>query len=218
MILERFINGRARTNAYLWAPEPGGDCVVVDPGVGAAAKIARRIEEHALRPAAILLTHGHPDHTWTVRGLSERFGVPAYMHRDDWRWLSEPATGGYIPIVRLGGRIVGMLRPLRPARLEPADPDRTIELAGAGLSVLHTPGHTDGSVCFVAGDVCFVGDTMFRGSVGHTLYPGGDRRTLLRSLRDQVLDLPDTARILPGHGEETLMGAERRGIERLVAT
>ena len=211
MILERFVNGRARSNAYVFAPDPDR-AVLIDPGVGAAPRVARFVHDGGLRPVGILLTHGHPDHTWTSRELSERYGVPVFLHRADWRWLDDPATGGHVPLVRLAGLAVGRLRRVRPARLQEAD--GSVEVAGVAFRVLHTPGHTAGSSCFIAGDICFVGDTAFAGGVGHTVYPGGRGEALRRSIGDGLLGLSDEVRLLPGHGPETTMARERAGYER----
>jgi glyoxylase-like metal-dependent hydrolase (beta-lactamase superfamily II) len=185
--------------------------VIVDAGVGAAERIARRIDEHELRPSAILLTHGHPDHTWTARALSARYAIPAYLHAADWRWLDDPATGGSLPIVRLGGRLLGAVRWMRPARLEAVEPDVTLPL---GLRAIHTPGHTRGSTCFVAGEVCFTGDTVFASGPGHTGYPGGSRPELRRSVGTRLLGLADEVRLLPGHGPEATLERVRPVLQR----
>lgn len=213
MIVQRFVNGRARSNAYVLSPD-GSRSVLVDPGVGAVPKIVRHVEDGGLRPEAILLTHGHPDHTWTAHALSERYGVTVYLHRDDWRWLDDPATGGHVPLVRLAGRVLGRVTRIRPARLE--EVRGTIEVAGIGFRTIHTPGHTRGSACFVAGDLCFVGDTAFAGGVGQTVYPGGHRGALRRSIREGLLGLADEVRLLPGHGPETTLGAQRAVYEAFV--
>lgn len=216
MFLRRFVNGRARSNAYVLAPRGHGPCVIVDPGVGAAGKVAAAIRDASLEPQAILLTHGHPDHVWTAGELSERFDVPVHLHRDDERWLLDPACGGYVPLVRIAGRVVGRARRLRPSRLIALEPGRSVDVAGSAFGVLHTPGHTEGSTCIVVDDLCFAGDTVFRGGTGHTVYPGGRRSALIRSIRDELLRLPDRTRLLPGHGPETTVGSERERWESTV--
>lgn len=208
-MLERFVNGRARSNAYLFMPDGARAPLVVDPGVGGAPKLVKRLEALELRPSAVMLTHGHPDHTWTARAVSERYGVPVYLHRRDWRWLDEPATGGYVPIVGLGARLVTKLHPLRPARLHPVDGEQVLDLEGAEVLVAHTPGHTAGSVCYMSGDVCFAGDTVFASGRGHTIYPGGERAALRESIRRSVATLPDEVRLMPGHGPPSTVGRAR---------
>lgn len=212
MALERFVCGRARSNAYVYAPA-GASCVVVDPGAGAAAPVAAFVRERRLVPEAILLTHGHPDHVWSARPLSVAWDVPVYLHPADDGWLADPACGGLLPVVRLGGRVAGRLCRLCPPRLEPMSDGDVLELAGASFRVLHTPGHTRGSVCLLTGGLCFTGDTVFAGGVGHTVYPGGDRAALRRSIRDRVLSLDDAVELRPGHGGPTTVGRSRRALE-----
>ncbi|MGH7857742.1 MAG: MBL fold metallo-hydrolase, partial [Candidatus Binatia bacterium] len=103
---------------------------------------------------------------------------------------------------------------LHPERLEHVDHGHAIDAAGMRIEVLHTPGHTRGSVCFVVDGMCFAGDTVFRGNLGHTTYPGGSKRSLRESIRSKLLPLPDDVRVLPGHGADTTVGDERRLWER----
>lgn len=206
MIVERFSCGRARSNAYLVAPRGGPEAFIVDAGATAAPRIAKRAHALGLRPEALLVTHGHPDHVWTARRLAEMLDIPVHLHRADWVWLRRPLTGGQIPIA-LDAMAARVAR-LRPARLEALEPGTRIELAGSPVRVVHTPGHTPGSVCLLADDLCFSGDTLFAGAVGHWAYPGGSREALQDSLR-VLLQLDDAVRVLPGHGGETSVGAER---------
>ncbi len=214
MLLERFVNGRARSNAYVYAPSDNR-ALIVDAGTGAAVKIAALVESEGLEPQALVLTHGHPDHIWTARELSDLYEIPSYIHERDLSWFDDPATGGHLPLFRIAGRVYGRSRRLRPRRLEVLDD--AVETGGMRVGVLHTPGHTPGSVCFVVDDICFAGDTVFSGGLGHTAYPGGSRRELRGSIRSQLLPLPDDLRMLPGHGRQTTVGAERGSWERFVA-
>lgn len=208
MLLERFVCGRARSNAYVYAPGPGRGCIVLDPGVGAAPRIVDLVRAEGLEPEAVLLTHGHPDHTWTVRPFVERYEVPVFVAAPDRAWLHDPASGGTLRGIRLGGRLVSRMRRLVPHTL--GHLEATHRVAGADVEVLPTPGHTRGSVCLRVGELCFTGDTVFYGGVGATGYPGGSRRALRESIRSELLPLPDELRLLPGHGGETTVGAERR--------
>lgn len=212
MLLERFVNGRARSNAYVYAPGDGNErrAVIVDAGFGAAGKIVNVIDAEDLHPQVILLTHGHPDHIWMARELSDRYEIPAYIHPGDLGWFSDPATGGHVPLVRFVGRLFGRRRRLRPKLLAALDAGLPLDAAGMRMEVLHTPGHSKGSVCFRAGDICFAGDTIFRNAVGLTAYPGGSRDALRESIVSKLLPLPDELRMLPGHGAETTVGAERK--------
>lgn len=214
MLLERFVNGRARSNAYVYVPDGTRQALIVDPGVGADPKIGQLIRSENLEPAAVLLTHGHPDHVWTVKRLAVRHDLTSYLHPRDLGWLDDPATGGHVPVIRWGGRLLGRLRKLHPHRLEHIEGGHTIQAGGVDIHVLHTPGHTRGSVCFRTGDICFAGDTIFRGSLGHTAYPGGSKQHLRKSIRSELLPLPDDIRMLPGHGSDTTVGDERTLWER----
>lgn len=207
MLVTRFVCGRARANAYVLA-NPRGDALLVDAGVGAAAQVAAHVGSQGLRPTAVVLTHGHPDHIWTARHLSNLYDVPTYIHRDDLSWFTDPATGDQLAVVRFAGRALGRARRIRPQRLKVVGDGEKIVLDGFEVDVLHTPGHSKGSVCLRTAGMCFAGDTVFRGNVGAT-YLGGDRRALTESIRSKLLPLPDDVRLLPGHGGPTTVGEER---------
>jgi glyoxylase-like metal-dependent hydrolase (beta-lactamase superfamily II) len=192
VLLERIVCGRARSNAYVYARETP-DALIVDAGPGALRRVAEIVDREGLRPRGLLLTHGHPDHIWAARQLCERYSIDAYLHPDDARWF--------------------LLR-RRPQPLHPVADSDAVDLGPFAVSVLHTPGHSRGSVCLLTGGLMFAGDTVFRGSVGDAMYPGGDRRALARSLATKLLPLPDDLRLLPGHGGETSVGAERGVWER----
>lgn len=216
MICERFVCGRSRSNTYLVAPSAPGPAFVVDAGPGVAPRLAARASALDLRVEAVLLTHAHPDHVWDLGRVCRDHGVPARVHPDDLPWLDDPATGGTIPVLRTAGRALTRIRPLRPPELLTLDGDE-LEAAGTAVRVLHTPGHTPGGVCYVVGDLCFTGDSVFAEGVGHTGYPSAHRPTLRRSIRDRLLDLPDDLRLLPGHGPETTLGRAREFLEEFAS-
>jgi glyoxylase-like metal-dependent hydrolase (beta-lactamase superfamily II) len=187
---------------------------VVDPGKDAAAGVAEVVREHRLKPVAVLVSHGHIDHMWCVAPVAGTYDATAYIHPDDRHLLSDPMAG-------ISPETAGMLL---GGRYEFAEPDavteigdgRTLELAGMTLRVDHTPGHTPGSITFRTpydaadvSEVMFSGDLLFAGSIGRTDLPGGDHATMLRSLTEKVLPLPDDVVVLPGHGEQTSIGQER---------
>jgi hydroxyacylglutathione hydrolase len=209
MLLERFVCGRARSNAYVFSPsESDHRALLIDPGPGAAPRVDDVVRAESLEPQAVLLTHGHPDHIWAAREVSDRYEIPVFVHPSDDGWFDDPATGRHLRLVRLAGLAYGRTKRLRPARLERVT-ERRLTVGDVPIEVLPTPGHTRGSVCLRVGDVCFAGDTVFRGGLGHTSYPGGSRRSLRESIRAALLPLPDDLRLLPGHGVETTVGAER---------
>jgi hydroxyacylglutathione hydrolase len=208
------------TNCYVVAPAEGEECVVVDPGIGVEARLAEVLAEHRLRPAAVLLTHGHVDHVYAVTPVCQAHGVPAALHADDAYRLADP-------LASLDPALVAMLEQqfgTRAAWQEPADLVRLtdgsrLELAGLTVDVLHAPGHTEGSVMFalptVPADVeasatVLSGDVLFAGSIGRTDLAGGDPDAMTRSLTSKVLPMADDTLVLPGHGPSTTIGRERR--------
>jgi hydroxyacylglutathione hydrolase len=215
VMLQRFICGRARSNAYVYAAEDGR-ALIVDAGVGAASPVIDLVRAEGLQPQALLLTHGHPDHIWQARELADRYEVPAYIHTDDIVWFTDPATGARLPVVRTAGRLLARSRRLRPADLRAVADGQAIEAGPFRVRVLHTPGHSRGSACLVVDELCFAGDTVFKGNIGRVVYPGGDRAALRESIRTKLLPLPDDLRVYPGHGGDTSVAEERNGWLRYV--
>ncbi len=211
MLVAGFPAGSFATNCYVLAPGAGQACVVVDPGQDAVEPLERVLAEHRLTPVAVLLTHGHFDHTFSVAPVCDGHDVPAFVHPDDRDMLADPAKGlSREALAFFGGRLE--LR--EPREVRPLADGAALELAGLALRVDHTPGHTPGSVVFstatAQGDeVILAGDTLFAGSIGRTDLPGGDHATMLRSLRDRLLTRDDAAHVLPGHGPATTIGRER---------
>jgi len=198
-------------NCYVLAQGPRSDAIIVDPGQRAMAPLRRVLDEHRLTPSAVLLTHGHIDHIWSAQKVADTYGCPAYIHPEDRFMLTDPIKG-FGP--RLGQLLFGALfrEPKQVVELD-RDGDK-VDLGGITVTVDHTPGHTRGSVVFRVedgpGEVVFSGDTLFRQSVGRTDLPGGSGRDLLGSIVTKLLVLDDDAVVLPGHGEATTIGAERR--------
>jgi len=201
------------TNCYIVAPAAGEQCVVVDPGIGVTERLDDLLAEHRLRPVAVLLTHGHLDHTFSVTPVCGARGVPAYIHPGDRELLTDPAKG---LSADLGALFGGNLPWAEPDDVKPLPDGGLIQIAGLDITVDHAPGHTGGSVMFrVPGDedepICFSGDVLFAGSIGRTDLPGGDPAAMMVSLRDKVLPLADETIVLPGHGPATTIGKERAG-------
>jgi hydroxyacylglutathione hydrolase len=202
------------TNCWVVAPAEGEECVVVDPGIGVEPELDAVLREHRLKPVAVLLTHGHLDHTFSVTPVCGARGITAYIHPDDREMLADPSKGlSTDPAELFGGRFEWA----EPEDVAPLVDGATIQIAGLELIVDHAPGHTGGSVMFrLPGDpvegpeqLCLTGDVLFAGSIGRTDLPGGDFPTMLASLRDKVLPLADETVVLPGHGPTTTIGRER---------
>lgn len=218
------------TNCYVVATAPGEQCLVVDPGVGVLNHLETLLAEHRLHPAAVLLTHGHLDHTFSVAPICGAKGITAYVHPADHELLADPAKGLSAELAELFG---GRLPYAEPENVAELTDGATLTLAGLEITVDHAPGHTRGSVLFrlpgadspirpelcqpAAGRIwegaqlCFSGDVLFAGSIGRTDLPGGSMPAMFASLRDKILPLADDTVVLPGHGPVTTMAAERTG-------
>lgn len=198
------------TNCYVVGTGPGEQCVIVDPGIGVIDQLDAVLAEHRLHPVAVLLTHGHLDHTFSVAPVCGAKGITAYIHPDDRELLADPGKALSMDLDELFGGRLTFTEPDDVALLTDGAP---IELAGLSITVDHAPGHTGGSVLFrLPGDrapLCFSGDVLFAGSIGRTDLPGGSMPTMLVSLRDKILPLADETVVLPGHGPATTIGRER---------
>lgn len=211
------------TNCFVIAPAAGQECVVVDPGIGVLDRLSEVLRQHRLKPAAVLLTHGHLDHTYSVTPVCGAHGVAARIHADDRHRLHDPYA-------TLSPELLAMLtQQFGPADTwrEPEDvvsitDGERLAVAGLDVSVLHAPGHTEGSVMFRIDDLpeaipadqglartILAGDVLFSSGIGRTDLPGGSSEAMTASLRDVVLTQPDDALVLPGHGPATTIARER---------
>jgi hydroxyacylglutathione hydrolase len=207
------------TNCYILSTGPGTECVVVDPGIEVVKQLDETLREHRLQPVAVLLTHGHLDHTFSVTPVCGAHGISAYIHPDDRELLVDPAKGFGPGITQLFG---GRLEWTEPEDVELLTDGAVVSLAGLEFTVDHAPGHTRGSVMFrlpadppevqagIPEELLISGDVLFAGSIGRTDLPGGDYSAMLRSLATKVLPLGDGTIVLPGHGDSTTIGQERR--------
>lgn len=190
----------------------GEGCVVVDPGAGAAPGVREAVAGAGLVPHAILLTHGHLDHTWSAAELSDEWGVPVLVHEDDAYRLADP-VGSLGPLgaqlAAMAGRSAG---PAVPARVETfrADADAPSIVVGQ-VRALHAPGHTQGSTVYLVdgpGEAfALTGDVLFAGTIGRCDLPGGDERAMAATLR-RLAGLDPSTRVLPGHGPSSTIGDE----------
>ena len=210
------------TNCYVLATGPGQECLVVDPGIGVEATLRDVLAEHRLRPAAVLLTHGHLDHVYSVTPVCGG-DTAAYIHTDDRYRLHDPIASLAPGTLAMMEQQFGQRATWRePEQVVEVTDRQTLTLAGLDVEVLHAPGHTEGSVMFGLSVVpdglpadegldrtMVSGDVLFAGSIGRTDLAGGDHEAMMRSLRDVVLPLPDSTLVLTGHGPATTMRRER---------
>lgn len=200
MILQTHPVGMIQANCYILGDEKTREAVVIDPG-GDVPVLVRSLEAAGLKTVAILATHGHFDHVEGLAQLKQAVGAPIYLHRDDLPLVQSMSSQGTMFGVKVQ---------------QAPDPDHyvvegdTIAFGGLRLEVLHTPGHSPGSVCYRIGDQVFVGDLLFAGSIGRTDLAGGDYATLLRSVREKIFTLGDATTVYPGHGPATTVGTEKR--------
>jgi hydroxyacylglutathione hydrolase len=211
VLIAGFPAGSFAANCYLVAPAAGEECVIIDPGQDAEPGIAEIVERYRLRPAAVVLTHGHLDHIWSVVPVCGARNIAAYIHPADRALLTDPASG--LPM-RAGQQLLRGLTFTEPDDVVELADGMTLDLAGVRLVVDHAPGHTPGSVAFrlpAAADpgTLFSGDLLFAGSIGRADLPGGDYATILESLARVCLPLQDETVVLSGHGPQTTIGAER---------
>jgi hydroxyacylglutathione hydrolase len=191
VLITGFPAGMLQCNCYVLAPRPGSDAVIVDPGQRAFGPLRRILDEHRLTPAAVLLTHGHIDHIWSAQKVADMYGCPAFIHPEDRYMLTDPVkdfTSGFFG--GLGRMAFGAVF---------REPRQVIELDADGEKL------DLGSMV-----VALTGDTLFRRSVGRTDLPGGSGRDLLGSILTKLLVLDDATVVLPGHGERSTIGDERR--------
>lgn len=205
MIIESFPVGMLQCNCTILGCEKTREAIVVDPG-GDVERIQARLEAHGLRVVKIIHTHAHFDHVHGTRQLQGATGAETLLHPGDTYLIDgyreQPRMVGFHfdtgPPPRIDGGLEG---------------GETLSFGEAGTLVLHTPGHTPGSCCFSLetgdGQLLLSGDTLFRGSVGRTDFPGGDSDQLQGSIRDHILGLDQRTRVIPGHGIETTIAYER---------
>lgn len=218
MLVAGFPAGSWATNCYVLAAGAGEPCLIVDPGQESMLGVREIVAEHHLIPAAVLLTHGHIDHVWSVAPVAAGFGIPAVIHSADRYRLADPAGTSMV-----AGRdaLLAMTRHelelTEPDEVRVVEDDDELDLAGLRLRVRHAPGHTEGSIVFEVEDTMVSGDVLFAGSIGRTDLPGGSHERMLESLARVILPADDSLRVLPGHGPETTIGVERASNPFLLA-
>ncbi|MFN2561623.1 MAG: MBL fold metallo-hydrolase [Jatrophihabitans sp.] len=210
MLIAGFPSAATDTNCWVVAAGPGEQCIVLDPGFGVTGQLDEVIAEHRLHPVAVLLTHGHFDHTFSVLPVCQARDVPAYIHPADRRQLADPWSGIGVPP---GTPLFGSLTFAEPDDVRELASHDKISLAGLDFTVTHAPGHSAGSVVFgLSGAdeaVLFSGDVLFAGSIGRTDLPGGSMADMETSLRSVILPMDDATVVHPGHGPSTSIARER---------
>lgn len=213
-----FPAGMFQTNCYIVVGDDSR-CVIVDPGQDAAPKVRELISQHSLVPEAVLLTHGHLDHMWNVCEVADHYDIPTLIHPDDRYMLTDPARG----MSSQFAAAIGHLSFVEPHEVVEIFDGETLEFAGLRFDVDHAPGHSAGSVSFTVQapladseddaqvTVMIGGDVLFNNGIGRTDLPGGDHEVLLASIAKKFLTKDDDTIVLPGHGPQTTIGAERTG-------
>ena len=203
MILETFPVGLLQCNCTLLGDESTGEAMVIDPGDN-IPYILERLSAHKLTLKQIVVTHAHIDHVGGALRLKHATGAPVLLNESD------------LPLLKMmdvQATWLGVAPPEVAAPDENAREGLVVSIANHKAQVLHTPGHTQGSIClhFAPEKLLFAGDTLFAGSIGRTDLPGGDGKQILRSIHSRLLPLADETRVIPGHGAETTIGEEREG-------
>lgn len=199
-IFEHLVVGPLQCNCYIVGDPETREAIVIDPGDD-ADRLAASLASRALTVTAIVATHAHFDHIVAAERLRALTGAPFYLHAEDkplLAWMQES-----------GRLFLGMDLPPPPeVDTEAREGDRLIA-GSVGLEIVHTPGHSPGSISLAADEGVFSGDTLFAGSIGRTDLPGGDMRALLDAVRDKLFRLDQDLTVYPGHGPSTTLAAER---------
>jgi hydroxyacylglutathione hydrolase len=202
MIHEILPVGILQCNCSIFGDEASGEAVVIDPG-DEIGRITAILNQHHLRVKAIIITHAHIDHIGGAQKLKALSGAPVYMNANDQELYDHIDTQA---------QWLGVAPPEKTGIDVNAREDEVVKLGPAEFRVLETPGHTQGSISvwIPAENKLVAGDTLFLDSIGRTDLPGGDSRQILRSIHDKLLPLDDTVVVIPGHGQNTTIGRERR--------
>jgi glyoxylase-like metal-dependent hydrolase (beta-lactamase superfamily II) len=196
------------TNCWIIADAPGGECVIVDPGMpDVSDTVAMIVNEHKLKPVATIITHGHLDHTFSIVPVANGYDIPAYIHSEDRALLLHPERAH-------GPEFLATLSAMdfiEPNDVRELRHGAEVEMLGMKFQAIHAPGHTRGSLMFTVNqEVLISGDVLFAGAIGRTDLPSGSSQSMQETLVNKVLTLSDDLRVLPGHGPDTNIGHERR--------
>lgn len=208
MLVRSYVAPMFATNCWIIAAEAGSECIIIDPGMtDISAEVELIVSEEGLKPVAALLTHGHLDHTFSVKPLADGYGVPAYIHSEDRRFIADPIG---IHGAEFAAQLAG-INFEEPLKVENLKDGTTMDFVGLNIRAIHAPGHTKGSTMFVINDeVLISGDVLFAGSIGRTDLPTGSASDMKNTLLRKVIPLDGDLRVLPGHGGETTIKYERK--------
>ena len=199
MIIKNIVVGPLEVNCYILGCEDTKEAAIIDPGEN-ADEIISNIEKEGLKPRFIINTHAHFDHIGGVKVIQDHFKIDFILHEGDLFLVenaSEQATAfGLKPISK-------------PVVNKNATNGEKVNLGNKSITVIHTPGHSPGGVCYYSGNNVFVGDTLFAGSIGRTDLPGGSYETLINSIKENLFPLGDSTIVYPGHGPSTTIGNEK---------
>ncbi len=195
MILEKIIVGGMEVNCYLVGSDKTREAAIIDPGDNYPS-IKRAIDKLKLTPKFIINTHGHADHI----GADDKFNLPIYIHKLDRECLVNPDKNL--------SAMLGLALSVKSA-IKVLEDNDILSLEDLKLEIIHTPGHTPGSICIKVDGVVFTGDTLFLGGVGRTDLPGASEESLFKSIRDKLLVLDNETVIYPGHGPDSTIGREK---------
>ena len=206
-MVKRFTFNHFGVNCYVVYDGEDGECAIVDPGMEATyedAQLYEFIERKRLAPTLLLLTHAHVDHICGLRQVAEKYHLPVTMHSDGAKLLKQAEAYG---------SIMGFdVRRMDDIDMRHADEGTLLNAGNIEIECRYVPGHCEGSLCFVieSEEAVITGDALFQGSIGRTDLPGGSYPLLIEKLKERIMTLPDNYMVLPGHGETSTIGDEKK--------
>ena len=196
--IHKITAGPFQENGYIVHGDDNLDCFIIDPGDNPAQYI-KKIEDNSLNPIGILNTHGHIDHVHAVQPLKEYFSIPFYIHKNE-KMIVDHYLKGCI--------MYGIIPNKKPEVDKWITNEDNLSISDYNIKIIHTPGHTPGGVCYQLNGHIFTGDTLFKGSIGRTDFPGGDYNTLMDSLKILTAIVPAKTQVHSGHGFSTTIENE----------
>lgn len=214
MLIDRVIAPYFETNCWILASQRGQECIIVDPGMAQpnlVNEIVTKVSQHNLKPVAVLITHGHLDHFFSVLPLTRQIPMRTFITSADRFLLTDPM--GALDRNGVSQQLLaafGVTKFQEPDEIVELEDFANFEIAGMQITSIFAPGHTKGSVIFTVDDQQLIsGDVLFAGSIGRTDLPTGSASQMKNTLRDRILTLSDGLNVLPGHGGQTTIGIER---------